>query len=67
MSTLKDWSERTATAEDMIKKLFDIGSQLPDGLAIAFNPPAIHGLGNAGGFEVYVQSRAGADPFNYPA
>ncbi|MBT9494862.1 MAG: GTP cyclohydrolase I, partial [Paucibacter sp.] len=34
----------------------------PDGLAIAFNPPAIRGLGNAGGFEVYVQSRADSDP-----
>ncbi|WON72984.1 multidrug efflux RND transporter permease subunit [Nitrosospira sp. Is2] len=59
---MKDWSERTATAGDVIKKLFDTGSQLPDGLAIAFNPPTIHGLGNAGGFEVYVQTRAGADP-----
>ena len=36
---MKDWSERTATAEDVIKKLFDVGSQQPDGLAIAFNPP----------------------------
>lgn len=59
---MKDWSERTASAGDVIKKLFDAGSQLSDGLAIAFNPPTIHGLGNAGGFEVYVQSRAGANP-----
>ena len=36
---MKDWSERTASAGDVIKKLFDAGSQLPDGLAIAFNPP----------------------------
>ena len=36
--------------------------QQPDGIAIAFNPPAIRGLGTAGGFEVYVQTRAGADP-----
>jgi multidrug efflux pump len=58
---LKDWSERTASAEDIVKKLFQIGSQQPDGLAIAFNPPAIRGLGNTGGFELYVQSRTNSD------
>ncbi|SCY02173.1 efflux RND transporter permease subunit [Nitrosospira sp. Nsp13] len=58
----KDWSERTSTAEDIVKKLSGIGMQQSDGIAIAFNPPAIRGLGTAGGFEVYVQSRAGATP-----
>lgn len=58
---LKDWSERTTTATDIVNKLFLIGAQQPDGLAIAFNPPAIRGLGNTGGFELYVQSRANAD------
>lgn len=59
---MTDWSERTVTADDIVKKLFSIGMMQPDGLAIAFNPPAIRGLGNAGGFEVYVQSRADSDP-----
>lgn len=58
----KDWSERTTTAEDIVNKLSGIGLQQPDGIAIAFNPPAIRGLGTAGGFEVYVQSRGGSDP-----
>jgi hydrophobe/amphiphile efflux-1 (HAE1) family protein len=58
----KDWSERTSSAEDIINKLSGIGTQQSDGIAIAFNPPAIRGLGNAGGFEVYVQTRAGAGP-----
>ena len=58
----KDWSERTATAEDIVNKLFGIGMQQPDGIAIAFNPPAIRGLGTAGGFEVYVQARGSSDP-----
>ncbi|SEN79557.1 hydrophobic/amphiphilic exporter-1, HAE1 family/multidrug efflux pump [Nitrosospira multiformis] len=58
----KDWSERKATAEDIIQKLMGIGMQQPDGIAISFNPPAIRGLGTAGGFEVYVQSRGGANP-----
>jgi multidrug efflux pump subunit AcrB len=34
---------------------------LPDGIAFAFNPPAIQGLGQAGGFEVYVQGRLDSD------
>ena len=59
---MKDWSQRMDTADDMIKKIAHIGSQLPDGLAIAFNPPTIHGLGNSGGFELYVQSRNDPDP-----
>ncbi|MEI8384573.1 MAG: multidrug efflux RND transporter permease subunit [Nitrosomonadaceae bacterium] len=59
---MTDWSERTATADDIVKKLFGIGMMQPDGLAIAFNPPSISGLGNAGGFEVYVQSREDSDP-----
>jgi HAE1 family hydrophobic/amphiphilic exporter-1/multidrug efflux pump len=29
---------------------------------LAFNPPSIRGLGTAGGFEVYLQDRADADP-----
>jgi HAE1 family hydrophobic/amphiphilic exporter-1/multidrug efflux pump len=58
----KDWSEREATADDIIKKLMGIGMQQPDGMSITFNPPAIRGLGTAGGFELYVQSRGGADP-----
>lgn len=59
---MKDWDERKATAEDMVKKLFGIGMQQPDGMAIAFNPPAIRGLGSSGGFELYVQSRSDSDP-----
>jgi multidrug efflux pump len=59
---MTDWSERTTTADDMVAKLFDIGAQQPDGMAVAFNPPAIRGLGSTGGFELYVQSRTEADP-----
>lgn len=58
---LKDWSERTISAEGIVNKLFQIGAQQPDGLAIAFNPPAIRGLGSTGGFELYIQSRTNSD------
>lgn len=59
---LTDWAERETTADDIVKKLFGIGMQQPDGMAIAFNPPAIRGLGSSGGFEFYVQTRGSSDP-----
>lgn len=59
---LKDWAERESSASDIVKKLFGIGMMQPDGLAIAFNPPSIRGLGNSGSMEIYVQSRSDTDP-----
>jgi multidrug efflux pump len=59
---LKDWDERKTTADDIVKKLFGFGMMQPDGIAIAFNPPAIRGMGSSGGFEMYVQSRSSSDP-----
>lgn len=64
---LKDWSERKDTAEDIVGKLFGIGMQQSDGMAIAFNPPAIRGLGSSGGFEMYVQSRSDSNPSHLSA
>lgn len=58
---MKDWSERSATANDFVKQLSAIGTQQSDGMVIAFNPPAIRGLGSTGGFEFYVQSRTNSD------
>ncbi len=64
---LKDWKERETTADDIVKKLFGIGMSQPDGLAFAVNPPAIRGLGAAGGFEVYIQSKTDTDPLKLAA
>ena len=61
---LKDWSERKSSAGDIVKKLFGIGMMQPDGLAIAFNPPSIRGLGSSGSMEVYIQSRSDTDPLH---
>jgi len=60
---LKHWDDRknlpaAAVARDIAAK----GSQLREGVAIAFNPAAIRGLGTAGGFELYLQSTADSDP-----
>lgn len=59
---MKDWDARTTNADQMVGKLIGIGMSQPDGLSFAVNPPAIRGLGSAGGFEVYVQSQADTDP-----
>ena len=59
---LKDWTEREQSAPAVAGEMFARGMALTDGMALAFNPPAIRGLGSAGGFEVYVQGRGNADP-----
>ncbi|SDL21544.1 multidrug efflux pump [Modicisalibacter muralis] len=60
--TLDDWSERSMTAQQLVGKTFGIGSTMPDGQVIAFNPPPIQGLSTTGGFEGYLQSTEGASP-----
>lgn len=64
---MTDWDVRKENADDIVKKLFGIGMMQPDGMAIAFNPPAIRGLGSSGGFELYVQSRGDTDPAHLSA
>jgi multidrug efflux pump len=59
---LKDWDERKSTAPQIAGQLTGAGMSFQDGMAIVFNPPAIRGLGSAGGFEFYVQSRTDSDP-----
>ncbi|MEP7208442.1 MAG: multidrug efflux RND transporter permease subunit [Casimicrobiaceae bacterium] len=59
---LKAWEDRKQTAPDLAKEVSGKGFALSDGIAFAFNPPAIQGLGATGGFEVYVQGRTEADP-----
>jgi HAE1 family hydrophobic/amphiphilic exporter-1/multidrug efflux pump len=55
------WDQRTQSSQQLAQELSGKGFGLADGIAFAFNPPAIQGLGQAGGFEVYVQGRQSAD------
>ena len=59
--TMKDWAKRQQTAQQLVAEIGGVGMGLKDGMAFAFNPPGIQGLGEAGGFEVYVQSRGSSD------
>lgn len=57
---LKDWSERTAknqSAFSLLGKFSQLFFQIPEALIMAFNPPAIQGLGTVGGFEFWIQAR----------
>jgi HAE1 family hydrophobic/amphiphilic exporter-1 len=60
---LKPWAERT-TAELQVQGIADtlnreMAAQVPEANCIALLPPAIPGLGNAGGFSMYIQDRSG--------
>ncbi len=58
---LKPWDERKSTAPQVAAAIGKQAAGFTDGMALIFNPPAIRGMGTAGGFEFYVQSRASAD------
>jgi hydrophobic/amphiphilic exporter-1 (mainly G- bacteria), HAE1 family len=61
--TLKPWDERTTRAEQFqaIKAhLNQQLSRLPAGIAFSFSPPAIPGVGTAGGFTFILEDRSGS-------
>jgi HAE1 family hydrophobic/amphiphilic exporter-1/multidrug efflux pump len=55
--TQKHWDEREVTAPQLVGELFGKTAGIKEALVLAFNPPAIFGLGTAGGFEFYIQNR----------
>jgi len=62
--TLKEWSERAKPEErfDAIKAhLAKELSRLPTAVAFPISPPAIQGVGTAGGFTFILQDRSGRD------
>src|SRR5216110_3824127 len=62
--TLKPWDERTAPEEKYAAIKANINKQLAgltEGLAFAFPPPAIPGVGTSGGFQFILEDRAGKD------
>ncbi len=62
--TFKPWSERTKPDEQYqaIKaRLNNYLSTLPEGIAFAFPPPAIPGVGTSGGFTFLLEDRSGRD------
>ncbi len=63
--TLKEWAERKAPEEqyEAIKQHLNRElSKIKEGVAFSFPPPAIPGVGAAGGFTFLLEDRAGKDP-----
>src|SRR4051794_2636064 len=62
--TFKPWDERTKPEEQYAELKARINKSLagiPDGVGFAFPPPAIPGIGTAGGVTMMLEDRAGRD------
>jgi len=60
--TQKPWSERKVATPQVVGDFFMKTGHIKEGLALAFGPPPIFGLGTAGGFEFYIQNRGTGGP-----
>jgi HAE1 family hydrophobic/amphiphilic exporter-1 len=62
--TLKPWEERKKPEEQyqaIMKTLNQRLGSMPQGMAFAFSPPAIQGIGTAGGVSMLLEDRSGKD------
>ncbi|NVK25071.1 MAG: multidrug efflux RND transporter permease subunit [Gammaproteobacteria bacterium] len=55
--TQSHWDDREVSVQELVGELFMKTATINEALVLAFNPPAIPGLGNTGGFEFYIQNR----------
>lgn len=58
----RHWDLRERSINDMVSRLTANTAGIREALVLAFAPPPIFGLGNAGGFELYVQNRSDEGP-----
>ena len=58
--SLQPWSERKQTAQEIVKSVnIRLANEVPEAITFLFSPPAIPGLGNSGGFSLWLQDRSG--------
>ncbi|MBI3561204.1 MAG: multidrug efflux RND transporter permease subunit [Gammaproteobacteria bacterium] len=55
--TQTHWDQRSVGTKQLVGELYMKTAHIKEGLVLAFPPPPIFGLGNAGGFELYLQNR----------
>jgi HAE1 family hydrophobic/amphiphilic exporter-1/multidrug efflux pump len=60
--TQKPWDERKVNTQQLVGEFFMKTGHIKEGLVLAFGPPAIFGLGTAGGYELYIQNRGEGGP-----
>ena len=58
----RHWDERDKTIDQMVGEISGATAHIKEALVLAFAPPPIFGLGNAGGFEFYIQNKGEGDP-----
>ncbi|MFH1820288.1 MAG: multidrug efflux RND transporter permease subunit [Pseudomonadota bacterium] len=58
----RHWDERKKTIQQMVGEMMGATSGIREALVLAFAPPPIFGLGNAGGFEFYIQNKGEGGP-----
>jgi len=51
------WDQRKMNTQALVGEFFGKTAGIKEALVLAFNPPAIFGLGNSGGFEVNIQNK----------
>lgn len=65
-AVLKDWDERKSSDQSvnaMVRAVFGFAAKnIPEASVVALNPPSIPGLGNTGGFQMYIINKAGDSP-----
>ena len=65
-AVLKDWDQRKSSNQSvnaMVGAVFGFGAKnVPEASVVALNPPSIPGLGNTGGFTMYIINKAGDSP-----
>ncbi|MEO8003987.1 MAG: multidrug efflux RND transporter permease subunit [Betaproteobacteria bacterium] len=61
--TQRHWDERPGVGtHELLADYFKKTAGIKEGLVLGFAPPPIFGLGNAGGFEFYIQNRGEGGP-----
>ncbi|MBS0461372.1 MAG: multidrug efflux RND transporter permease subunit [Proteobacteria bacterium] len=58
----RHWDERKKTIQQMVGEMMGATAGIKEALVLAFAPPPIFGLGNAGGFEFYIQNKGEGGP-----
>ena len=58
----RHWDDREQSINDMVGRFMGASAGVREAMVFAFAPPPIFGLGNAGGFELYLQNRGTGGP-----
>lgn len=59
--SMKDYSERDNSIQDIIPQIAGMGALLPDANVMAFQPPSLPGASNTGTLSLYLMNLAGED------